>query len=466
MGEGMGVTRQVAEFVAGTRFDDLPEAAIVAARRLIVESFAVSILGGTLTAGKAIASATGFGGSIYALGNPEDASSVARAAFVNTAWADTNDAAGGSYKSPIHPGKNVLPAVLAMGLAENRPGRDVMTAAILGIECSFRLDAAIGLEHISRGHYSDGTFGAIGAAIAVGRLRGLTADVLESAIGNAGLMAPCTVGGANMWTATGRALALGQAASAGIVAVQMAEAGIPGPREILECEGGVGQALAGATDLSRVTRDLGTVWECTSYYLKPYIGCRLTHVSREGIQHLRRTRDFRPEEVEAIRVSHPIYDLPIVAHHARAGADVGNHASSEPYLLANVLLYDDQGPAVLSDERMADPAVHALADRIEAVEDPELTAQYAGGMESRAEIGIPMSMEIRLRSGEVRTHSANRAKGDPFEGWELTDKELDEKFRTYVAARLDRAGADRMIGLVRSLDQLETMAELRQALGS
>ena len=189
-----------------------------------------------------------------------------------------------------------------------------------------------------------------------------------------------------------------------------------GPADALECDGGFADALAGTTDLERVVRDLGVVWESTFHYLKPFVGCKLTHPARQGIQKLKRDNDLDPAEVDGITVYHPLYDIAIIGGHPEVGGDEVSHSVSSPYLMANTLLYDDDGPDVLGRDRRLDPDVHELAARITVAEDPELTRIYAGGMEARGEAGTPVRMDVFLKTGETHTYATSRVKGDPFSG--------------------------------------------------
>jgi 2-methylcitrate dehydratase PrpD len=444
--------------------DSLPRDVMHAVRRLVEESVAVSVLGGRMALGRQIGSAMGFGDVVYAVGGREDVTSVSRAAFVNAAWADCNDSAGGSYSAPLHPAKNLIPAALAVAFTENKGGRDLVRAVALGTEFAFRLDAAIGLEHMARGHYSDGPIGALAASISVGILRELDPQQLAAAVDIAALLAPATVGGANMWIASGRPLALGRAAASGIDAVTAAVAGMAGPEDALGCAGGFADALSGRVSLEPLTADLGRTWQCVAHYLKPFVGCKLTHPAREGLRVLKRDHGLRPEHVTRIVVDHPLYDIPVVGHHPTIGDNEVACSCSAPYLMACSLLYDELGPEVLSDERMNDPAVHDLAARISIVEDPAMTALYATGMSTRGEIGTPIRMVVERDEGPPLTYATNRVKGDPFEGSEVTDSELDEKFRRYVGGRLDPARASACVELLANLDAVDDLGSLRDLL--
>jgi 2-methylcitrate dehydratase PrpD len=406
----------------------------------------------------------GFGDVVYAVGTREEVTSTARAAFVNAAWADCNDSAGGSYSAPLHPAKNLIPAALAVAFIDGASGQDLIRSVALGTEFAFRLDAAIGLEHMARGHYSDGPIGALASAISVGILSELESVQLTQALGIAALLAPATVGGAKMWVASGRPLALGRAAASGIEAVKAAVAGMAGPEDALGCDGGFADALSGSSNLAPLTADLGETWHCVAHYLKPFVGCKLTHPAREGLQVLKRDAGLRPEHVTQIVVHHPLYDIPVVGHQAKLGDDEIAYSCSSPYLMACSLLYDELGPEVLSDERMNDPAVHDLAARISIVEDPAMTALYATGMSARGEIGTPVRMVVERADGPPLTYETNRVKGDPFEGYEVTDAELADKFLRYVGGRLDSGRASACLELFANLEAVDDLSSLRNLL--
>jgi 2-methylcitrate dehydratase PrpD len=454
----MSTTAAFSEWAVETRFESLPSDVVRAVRRLVEESVAVSVLGSGMTLGRQIGASMGFSDVPYAVATDEDVTSPSRAAFVNAAWADCNDSAGGSYSAPLHPAKNLIPAAMAVALTIGASGQELLRAVAVGTEFAFRLDAAIGLEHMARGHYSDGPIGALASAVAVGALAGLDADQLAGAIGIAALLAPATVGGEAMWVSSGRPLALGRAAASGVDAVAAAATGMVGPVEALGCGGGFAEALSGRSDLTAVTENLGEHWHSVAHYLKPFVGCKLTHPAREGLQLLKRDEALQPEDVARIVVDHPRYDIPVIGHLPKPGDTEVAYSCSSPYLMACSLLYDELGPEVLADRRMNDPAVHELAARISIVEDPAMTELYAKGMSARGEIGTPIRMVVERVSGPPLTYATHRVTGDPFEGWEVSDAALDEKFLHYVDGRLD---PDRSTACLRELATLEAVDDLR-----
>lgn len=453
----MGVTEELMKFVSEAKFEDLPAPVVAEAKRHLLEGVCTITFGSGLGLGRSICEA------LYREGEPQEAvfigtdkkGSLRTAAMYNATMGDMQDSCGGYYYGVVHPAKNVTPAALTYASAEGKNGKDLIVAMIMGIEAYARIDLAIAGAHTWRGHYNDGTIGCLGAAISVGKLAGLSKDGLRSALGNAGMLTPATIGGNSMYKAIGRATALGMGAANGIFAVELAQAGVSGPPDILECPGGFSQALSGVTDLSKVVQGLGREWESLKFYYKPFCGCRLTHSGRQCAQAFKKQTGVRPEDIDKVIWRMPAGNLIVTDHYPALGAPVSEHSSSAPYLIANVFLYDDVGPGCFSEKRLNDPKVHEMAGRVAVVADAELTKAAEGGYDKSYSTRI----EIFTRDGNKYAYSAEYVKGDPYGEWRMTDKELKDKFRTYCAGVLSPDRVEDAIEMIARLDEVD-VAEL------
>lgn len=462
----MGVTEGLAEFVVETTYESLPQEAIDEARRCTLETVANNLLGSASGLAKRVAAELGKGDEspeamLMGIGKKR---SLRTAAFFNSLIADINDSCGGAERSVVHHGKNVVPVSLTTASAKEKSGRDMITAMMVAIECYTRIDRVMCSALNTRGYYSDGPVGTIGTAITVGKLFGLDKETMQGAIGNAALLAPCTVGGASLYRSEARPLPLGMASANGILSVMMAQSGVKGPGDILECSGGFCQALAGITDPCEVTKDLGKVWwggmgRPTNLYHKPFIGCRLTYVPRQGAQILEEKHRINPDDIERVTVRLSAAGFHIMNHYPAVGGNIIEHSASTPYLTANVLMYDDVGSGCLTEERMNDPKVHMLANKIEIVPDPELTKLA----ETHWEAGGMGNMEIITKRGDKYSYSAEYRRGDPIK-WRMTDDELKDKLREYASGVLSRERIERVIEMILRLEELDNMAELMNLL--
>lgn len=452
-------------FIAETDYESLPSKIVQAAKLLIAESVAASLLGSSLELGRTIATRIWSEPVRYAVPRKDAVRDVEDAAFLNAAFADCCDATGGSARTPLHPGKNLIPAAIAAWMRSGLPGRELVTAVALASEVGFRIDDAVGASHKARGHYVDGTIGALASAAAVGRLLCERERDIGSAVAIASLLAPVTVGGAGMFRSSARPLALGQAAAIGVRAVDMARAGIVGPEQALERPGGFAEALAGQSIPVATFASLGEDWILSDYYLKPFVGCRLTHVARQGVAEMMTDSRVVPENIRRIVVRHPKQDLPVIGHHASLGGNEVEHSCSESYLIASVLMYGELGSELLSNARRHDAALHRFASSIEVLEGPHLTTERHSFHGSEWVPGRPVEVEIYLvNEASPRVFSGRFALGDAAEGNAMKESDISEKVVNACKGFLSQSRSNELAGLLLKVEALPSPNAVRSIL--
>src|SRR5262245_50629356 len=130
-------TRELARFVAEGTYSDLPEAAVTAARRSLVNFLGVTVGGCRHEAVVQTIEALrdlGARGDVPLLGRSEtfDAGSAALVNGIASSVLDFDSTQ--LKKTNIHPSGPVLPALLAVAATRQVPGRDFVNAFVLGIE--------------------------------------------------------------------------------------------------------------------------------------------------------------------------------------------------------------------------------------------------------------------------------------------------------------------------------------------
>src|SRR5438309_47194 len=178
-------SQQMAEFVAGLRFDDLPPDVIAAARRHMLDSVGVALAASALGAGAPVIEMTrSWAGAREASVIGYDFGAPAPwAALANGTLTHALDFDDTHVESVVHPSAFVVPAAMAVGEEIGASGRDIVTAAVAGYEVATRIGAAApGRFHV-RGQHTTGLCGTFGAAAVAGRLWGLTPDEIAQAIG-------------------------------------------------------------------------------------------------------------------------------------------------------------------------------------------------------------------------------------------------------------------------------------------
>jgi 2-methylcitrate dehydratase PrpD len=299
-----------------------------------------------------------------------------------------------------HPAAAVVPPALAAAETADATVGEFLAAVGVGYELAVRAVLAV---HGTDGVYTGtGSWGAVGAAAAVARLRGLDRETTAEALGTAEYHAPRTPIMRGVERPGMTKDGIGWGAYAGTAAVDLAEVGFTAAGTVFDEEG------VSATD------DLGDHWYLTTGYLKPYPCCRWAQPGVDAALDLRETREFDPESVETVRV-HTFE----AATHLRTRRPESAEAAeySYPYPLAVALATGDFTPADLDADRREDPSVLALADRVELVADPDLDARFPAECLAR----------VQLRTDDGRSVSSDVTRPRGARERPLSDAEVRAK---------------------------------------
>src|ERR1700749_1599668 len=184
----MGVTSQLAEFCASIKLSSVPPEVVKRARFLVLD-----LVGNIIRARHDAESTPSFLAAVRAMGMAAGNAGVfgdaarytpAGAALLNGALAHSLDFDDTHAAGSLHPGAPVIPAALAAVEMCGAPGADVLAAIIAGYEVTCRVALALPAgEHYDRGYHPTATCGAFGAAAAGGRVFGLGANDIASALG-------------------------------------------------------------------------------------------------------------------------------------------------------------------------------------------------------------------------------------------------------------------------------------------
>jgi 2-methylcitrate dehydratase PrpD len=451
----MEYTRRLAAFCAGVTFDRLP-AEVIDKTKLCILDFFANVYGSLGL--EAVSKVVRY---VRSLGEPEIATALGcgfktgihSAAFVNGTTAEAIESQDGLRFGGNHPGTAVIPAALAIAESLGLSGRQVIEAVVAGYEAAGRTAAAVHPHHTLAGFLPTGTCGTFGAAAAASRLMGHDTEAMLNSLGNAGYLLPLSMAEHLMGGYTSKIVQGGQAASAGLTAAGLTGAGITGAPYVLEgshLNGGFAQITTrGEADLKRIVEQLGERFSIMDIYFKPYTACRHTHGAAQAALELLHKEDFKPRDIEAIDVYTYTIASIAVGKGVTAESSFVSAQFSLPYVVAACLVDGDMGPAQLGDDRISDPAILELSDRVKVSADPELAAAYPGKTSSR--------VEVSLKSGETLVKQVDTPKGDPRDPMAAAD--LTDKLRRF-AARKDDEAIDRIVSLSLELENVGDIREL------
>jgi 2-methylcitrate dehydratase PrpD len=372
-------TARLAAYVEQLRFDDIPADVVARAKMLTLD-----FLGSAVRARREADSTPSLlamlktlgldkGGDVAVVGDSRTYS-PAVAALLNGALGHSLDFDDTHADSSLHPSAPVVPAALAVGEMTGASGRDVMTAIVAGYEVCCRLGNALDpTSHYARGFHPTATAGTFGAAAAAGKLFGLSQQQLISAFGVSGSQAAGSlqflVNGA--WN---KRYQVGAAAMNGVIAATLAREGFLGATESIEGKHGLLVGYTDHADAAKATAGLGSVYETMKIGVKPYPSCRYTHAAIETLIAMRRDYNLTPEQVTKVEIGLHRNGITLTGDPAtkrHPTSIVGGQFS----MFFTAALALDQGSFGWDDYgRLGDPALNAIADRIEVVQDDRLEA--------------------------------------------------------------------------------------------
>ena len=445
----LGTTAVLAEWAATYRLEDAPDAVVERMKALVLDFLRVVAVGARLPWSRSTrALALQLGGkaecSLVLCGSRIDA---ARAAFVNGAYAHACDLDDTHVGSMHHAGASILPAVLAMAERENASGRALLEAAIIGYEASLRIGLATQPALFQRGFMATPTCGAMGAALAAGKLLKFNATDMAGALGAAGAYA----GGLAQFYLSGgvtKRLNGARGAESGVMAALLTQAGIWGPRDILEGEAGFFHAFSGNAKPEKITGDLGRGYRLMEVSTKIHAGAGRLQATVDAGLSLGAQHGLAAEQIVECEVG-----IPKVVQGRLTQLDPPDLQSAQlsiPFSLAMALALGRTRGAQAALRRedyetaLVDADIRALSNRTRCVLDAEIEA----GTNTEE---VPSRVSITLADGRKFVAHEPHPRGSPHR--RMTWDELSALFKDTVADALPAATLNRVLDLVAGLDR-------------
>jgi len=439
--------RRLAEFSCRLRFEDIPAATLITIKNHLLDCIGVGLAGSretpavicyeTLLPSGGRNEATVFG--------QKKKLPAKEAAFINGTALHSIELDDGRVGSGVHAGASVLPVVLALSEKEKKGGKDFILAGLVGYEVTLRIAMAMFPHHRRMGFHPTGTIGSFGAAAAAGKLLNLTVEQMISALGLAATFA------SGIREGKGDALMMkrlhaGKAAQNGILAALLAMNAYQAPETALEGDNGFFRLFGKTYEPQIISDGLGSRFVTDQSYYKPYSCCRHLHSTIDSLLGILKMEPVTPEQVEQITVR--IYKEGTF-YTATEPQNILDAQFSMPYTLA-VVFYEKQ--ALLdqyTDEKIRQPHLRALAQKVKIEFDPALDEDY---VQKKKNANI---LEIRLKDGRLLQNRVDYPKGslqNPF-----SDEEILGKFKGLSTPAI---GKDKPLRILRLWEGLETLDDM------
>jgi 2-methylcitrate dehydratase PrpD len=302
-----GPTGQLATWVADLTWDDVPPHVIDRAKHLLLDGLGCALVGAQLPWSRIATDAVlnlESGGDTVVIGTGRTTSPPA-AAVLNGTFIQGFELDDFHPLAPLHSCSLLLPALLSTASVrrESTTGAALLLAAIAGFEVGPRVGYTLhGTQMLDRGWHSGPVFGTHSAAMASGKLRGLTPAQLEDALGLAGTQSAGLM--AAQYEAMSKRMHHGFAARNGFYAAGLAADGYTGIKRVFEREYGGYLSVFGEghePDASLLTGQLGQRWETTIIMVKSYAAMGGLHGAIDAARQLRNS--VVPDDISKIDIN-------------------------------------------------------------------------------------------------------------------------------------------------------------------
>ncbi|MGE0314474.1 MAG: MmgE/PrpD family protein [Lautropia sp.] len=393
----------LADFVVDTRLADLPQAVVDRGRWIVADCVPVMAIGMRTPEMQALAArqlAQAGPGHAWVLGTGQRANPLDAALLNGTAGTCLELDEGNLHVGGGHPGIQVVPAALAAAQAHACSGADLLLAAILGYEVCARIVRGAVLRPSVHSH---GTYGVIGAAIAVAKLEGCTRVQVRELLNVAATMGMATSRQSLLEGSTVRNIYTGHAGYMGQMAVRLVDSGFTG--EVDGVGSVFGRVLSDRFDRDRVVERLGIDWVLMQNYFKLHPTGRYVHSAIDALEDaLAGTPQGRIDVASIERIDVRAYRLAAMLNGKSITTSFGARFSI-PFALATLLHHGHAGLRAFDEDAVANATVQRLAARIDVRHEPAFDETYPN--EQRCEL------RVTLRDGRSIDGRCVITKGEP-----------------------------------------------------
>ncbi len=413
----VNLAEQFVEEIYSLRSVEIPKNTVWQAKRCLLDYLSATFAGAQMLAekgNKLLDNLEQTDGDAAVIGFNKRASAE-NAAFVNGLSAHVAELDDGVISGIVHPGSPLCSALLPVAEKERVSGSDLLLGIIAGYEAAVRISEAIQPSHKKRGYHATGTCGAIGVAMGTAAMLGLSKTQMKNTLSSAAVSASGSLKVLEDDSEL-KPYNVAQAAHGGLMAVLMARAGFMGPEDVLSGNTGFFAMMADELDVSSLKIKEGEPFAVERVYVKPYAACRYCHPAIEAAMNVKSDHLIPSGDIESVDVH--TYQLAVTKHDHTQINGVSSAKMSIPYSVAVALFSGKADIMEFSTERIADPDVRTLTQKISVHADPQLTDLFPA--KSAATI------EIATKNGKRFTKTVDMPKGEPEN--QLSDTELEAKF--------------------------------------
>lgn len=439
-GHRAGVARQIADYVVAVRDRAVPAQARQAAFKCVLDLLGAAVAG--LEAEAVIATRRA---ALFMMGQGQvpvwftgERATSSGAAWANSAAASILDIDDGNRLARGHPGAAVIPVALAVGQDVGASLERIIAAIVIGYE----VGVTVGAARLVYGN--TGTWSSYAVVATAAALRGTPAGIVEHALAIAGESAPNQLfasAAAQVPPPEGSDVKEGIPWSVvtGLMALNLAEGGHTGPRNILDSR----SHYRFAEDLN-----LGGELHVCRTYLKLYACCRHIHAPLDALLATMTQHGIKGTDIEAIEVD--TYAGALRISNKTDPENLTDIQYSIPYCLGLVAL---AGPGMLlplTTQSLGRDDVRKLAQKVTLRQCEDFNASFPARTRAK----------VTLHANGKRFESAiTEPKGEASNP--LTWQETRAKFKAVTRSVADSETSDRLLEAVERMrdGNMDALAE-------
>ena len=439
----------LSRFITKTRFKDLPEAVVERTKLIIADSIGAIVGGAAEPEIRALASRITTGApqqsTIIGMGLKADA---AQAALLNGSAGTFLEMDEGNQFCKGHPGMHTIPAAYAWAQVNSVSGPEFIAAVAIGYDIAARVGISSNLRPSVHPH---GTWGATGAAVAIGKLANFDQSQMQSLINISSNMCLAASRPTMLEGGTVRNMYTGISGQLGILAHNLVATGFTG-----ECDGlqnVFGNIVSDDFSPLEMVQDIGLRWEVLRNYFKLHSCCRFNHAALDALDMIVSQAKSASEISQIVRIDVTTYAF---AAELKDQSPKNTLAAkfSVPFAIATTLIHGSSEVGSFTWAAVSNDTIQALAKKVYVIEDPEMSAQLPGKR--------PAKVVITLADGSVLAAATQTNKGD----WQdpYTVQELRQKYDSLTARLWTKQASNTVYDEIMKLDEAVSLSSLEQAI--
>ncbi|GAB1261320.1 MmgE/PrpD family protein [Aurantivibrio plasticivorans] len=459
------LSAQLAQFVSGTRFEQLDSETVSATKVALLDGLGVALAATRLGEGvnvfrdQALAASSVEESRVWGTGTRSLAS---LAALANGSLSHALDFEDTHDEALVHPNAAVIPAVFAaaesllqQGVSIN--GKQLLTSIAVGCDIVCRLGLALTVPLDRYAWYPPPILSAYGATAAVANLYQLNEQQVLDAFSLTLLQTSCSGEIKYNPTSVIRAVRDAFPAQLGVSSVQLAKRGLKGFTEPFEGKAGFFAMFArDQYDVGRCIDGLGQEFQVKHLSFKLWPSCRGTHAFIDMTARVLKEHKISITNVSQVRAfGNGINRMLAEPIEAKQKPSTSIDAKfSIPYCVAWTAVYGSPSLNSFLPESLADKSVLAFAQKVSYQVESHYADRGNGMLRGR--------LEVVTADGRTLHIESHGAPGSPAQA--LSQVALREKFRHCCSFAMHELDEQKIHALADSILTLEQVSDLESSL--